>query len=119
MKLIDLLNKIENHESVPKMIAYKGEEYIKNDENYTYWKVGSSQSDTLYIDTWDLNCNINIIDDKIDDENDVALEKWSDMVIDELKDDNGYDLDDIKEYLATVMKTQNGIIDKLKELNND
>lgn len=120
MKLIDLLNKIANEEEVPKMITYKGEKYHITDNNYTYWKVGGLERDTLNIDTYDLNCDIKTINDKIYDEHDVAIEKWSDMVIYELTDDNySYDLDDIKSYLATVMKTQNEIIDRLKELDTD
>lgn len=121
MKLIDLLNKIANRKEVPKMIEYKGEKYKKHFDNYTYWKVGSSESDTLNIDTYDLNIDINIIEGKIYNEADVDILKWGDVVINDLTNDNDndYDLDTIKKYLAMIMKNQNRIIDHLKENENE
>lgn len=121
MKIIDLLNKIANKEEVPRMIEYKGEKYYKLFDNYTYWKDGSSESDTLKIDTYDLNDNVNIIEGKIIDEHDVAIMKWGNVVINDLTNDthNVYDLDTIKKYLSMIMKTQNEIIDHLEENKNE
>lgn len=75
MKLIDLLNKIANKEEVPKIIEYKGEKYRKYYDNYTYWNEDGIESDTLNIDTYDLNDEVEIIRDIVYDEHDVAIEK--------------------------------------------
>lgn len=67
MKIIDLLNKLANEESVPHKIKYNGYTYKKSSDNITYW-TGNKPSNTLRIDTFDLDDEVEIIEEpkKID-----------------------------------------------------
>ena len=75
MKVIELLQKIENKklEELPLEIRYKGNLYSRKDASYTYYKKGCMKCNTLKIDTFDLDENVDIVDivnDKHEDEED-------------------------------------------------
>lgn len=65
IKIIDLLNKITKGEEVPKKIIYKGKEYHKNKGNDTYY-LPPNPSKTWEVDTYDLNDEIEIIEEDKD-----------------------------------------------------
>lgn len=69
MKLIDLVHKIneERLEELPLEIRYNGKLYTKKDAYYTYYEKGHLKSETLKIDTLDLNDDVEIVDKRLEE----------------------------------------------------
>lgn len=96
---------------------------IKYNENIYYYDKGFmnyscdlNDGDTLYLleDTIEylvmqFNYEVEII------EEDVEITKWGDFAIDEVENKQ-LKMDNIKKYIAIIMRTQNEIIDEVKKL---
>lgn len=116
MRVIDLLNKIENDEQVPKMIIYKGEKYCINNCNYTYWKVGSTESDTLNIDTSDLNDEIEIIEEPQEHKIPEKIEYTFNLGFIDINDKDLV-IKEVNKTINDLYKKYNEIIDYLEKIN--
>lgn len=108
MKIIDLLNKIANGEEVPKYIRYRDISKHKYNtmmvckENIIY------QLDQCVIN---LNDEVEILEEK------KITEKWNDLSFTTMRkktDSIDDDIEKLKSYIGTIMRTQNEIIDYLK-----
>jgi len=118
MKVIDLLNKIANGEEVPKKVKYKNfyweyreeeKDYKDNEGDYVF---GCSNYDITEM----LNTEVEILE-----ENKIP-EKWNDLSFTTMRkkeDSIDDDIQKLKGYIETIMRTQNQVIDYLKSKGDE
>ena len=87
MTYFELITKIkeEKLESLPLEIRYRGDIYTRKEAAYTYYKKGEHTSDTMMIDTMDLEETVEVVK------------------CDEIDHDKLYDLfDDLRDLLESI-----------------
>lgn len=112
IKIIDLLNKIANDEEVPKKIKYNNETFTIREEKDDYANQNYWFTDRFCL--LDLNDEIEVIEDTSK-----KIEKWGECVLEEMRNFTDYTLEDLKEYIRILAKTQNELIDAVNELKRD
>ena len=120
IKIIDLLNKIENGEEVPKKILlngiifeYQGDDYLYKDEDKKeHWLFSASYTDKY---TWlenFLKAEVEIIEEP------KKLEKWGEGALEEMEKCTDYTLEDLQKYIRILAETQNELIDEVNNLKD-
>lgn len=95
-------------DKAPKKIKYNDQEWEYNPINdYEGTEYGGCLLNQITLDH--LNDEVEII------EEDVEITKWDDFAIDEVENKQ-LKMDNIKKYIAIIMRTQNEIIDEVKKL---
>ena len=107
IKIIDLLNKIANGEEVPKEIKVNDNIYHYDETDCNEFYRYRTMTNELLTDYADLNDEVEIIE-----EEKKIPEKWNDLSFTTMR--NQDDIEHLKGYIATIMRTQNEIIDYLE-----
>ena len=118
MKIIDLLNKIENGEEVPKKILlngiifeYQGDDYLYKDEDKKeHWLFSVSYTDKYMWLKDFLNDEVEIIKEP------KKIEKWGEGALEEMENCNDYKIEDLQKYIRILAETQNELIDEINNL---
>ena len=118
IKIIDLLNKIENGEEVPKKILlngiifeYQGDDYLYKDEDKKeHWLFSAGYTDKyMWLEDF-LKAEVEIIEDP------KKIEKWGEGALEEMEKCTDYTLEDLQKYIRILAETQNEIIDEINNL---
>lgn len=115
MKVIDLLNKIANGEEDDLITEFEFDRRV--------WNFKGLNDSEFCLDGWLLNQNITITKHKeIIKEEKKIPEKWNDLSFTAMRkeeDSIDYDIQKLKGYIETIMRTQNHVIDYLKSKGDE
>ena len=121
IKIIDLLNKIENGEEVPKKILlngiifeYQGDDYLYKDEDKKeHWLFSAGYTDKyMWLEDF-LKAEVEIIEDP------KKIEKWGEGALEEMEKCTDYTLEDLQKYIRILAETQNELIDEINNLKDN
>ena len=121
IKIIDLLNKIENGEEVPKKILlngiifeYQGDDYLYKDEDKKeHWLFSAGYTDKyMWLEDF-LKAEVEIIEEP------KKIEKWGEGALEEMEKCTDYTLEDLQKYIRILAETQNELIDEINNLKDN